>query len=163
MNSILHVILRVRTSLLFYQFSFPKSLTNSEKISVLLILAFQIKFCFPPTLPTNETLLFFNPTHIAFLSFSLLRHTFEGKVTSRGGTTYKRTNMYRQKHMAMFKHMFLVQVGHRKVSGVICDNVNNKMQYSCLQAVERKACNALYAFRTRTVVKDFSFFLARTL
>ena len=65
--------------------------------------------------------------------------------------------------MAMFKHMFLVQVGHRKVSGVICDNVNNKMQYSCLQAVERKACNALYVFRTRTVVKDFSFFLARTL
>ena len=35
------------------------------------------------------------------------------------------------------------------------------MQYSCLQAVERKACNALYVFRTRTVVKDFSFFLAR--
>ena len=50
-----------------------------------------------------------------------------------------------------------------KLVGVICDNVNNKMQYSCLQAVERKACNVLYVFRTRTVVKDFSFFLARTL
>lgn len=149
---------------LFYKFYFPKSLTNSEKISVLLTLAhFKSNFAFPH--PSPRMKLCSSPT-LPVLYCSL----FHCCVT----LSKEKLPVEEELHISVpicigrsiwpcLSICFWCKLVTEKLVGVICDNVNNKMQYSCLQAVERKACNVLYVFRTRTVVKEFSFFLARTL